>query len=122
MTKIRVQVTRNFSHNLDEIETFLTEVKAEETFQALLDDLFEQVIPTLEEHPDIRSDFLKRRAATQESAILCSQLQQKVGAESLRELIRGDYILLYARQKNSLFLLAIKHHRQLSFDFIERWT
>jgi plasmid stabilization system protein ParE len=40
---------------------------------------------------------------------------------ALRELVRGDYLILYARRGDDLYLLAIKHHRQLSFDFPGHW-
>ncbi len=120
---MQVQISRNFACNLDEIAGFLRKADAEEAFEALLDDLFEQVIPTLERQPDIGHQFLRRQATTEESVALTVQLQQRLGAEGcLRELIRGNYILLYARQPNALFLLAIKHHRQLSFDFFGRWN
>jgi hypothetical protein len=38
----------------------------------------------------------------------------------LRELVRGDYQILHAQRGEDLYLLAIKHHRQLSCDFPER--
>jgi hypothetical protein len=122
MKNIRVQVTRNFFNNLDEIESFLNGVEAHNAFQTLLDDLFEQAIPTLERHPDIGTVFSRRHPSTQETAVMKAELLQRLGAEvSLRELIRGDYIILYARRSETLYLLTIKHHRQLSFDFHGRW-
>jgi len=120
---MQVLITNNFSRNLDEIEDFLREADAEDAFETLLDELFGQVIPTLERQPDIGRDFLRRQATTDESAAWAGQLQQRLGPEGcLRELIRGDYLLLYARQPSTLFLLAIKHHRQLSFDFFGHWN
>jgi hypothetical protein len=32
-----------------------------------------------------------------------------------------DYIVLYLVRRRRLYFLAIKHHRQLSFDFRRLW-
>ncbi|PNU21014.1 hypothetical protein C2E25_04215 [Geothermobacter hydrogeniphilus] len=122
MSRRHIQVTRNFRRNLDEIETFLAEADAAWAFEALLDDLFTDIIPRLEVLPELGKDFLQRRTSSHEATTLVATLQQRPGDNaSVRELIRGDYLILYARQGNNLYLLAIKHHRQLSFDFPERW-
>jgi hypothetical protein len=43
-------------------------------------------------------------------------LRQRFGEElQLRELIYGDFLLLYSIRNDDLYLLSIKHHRQLSF-------
>jgi plasmid stabilization system protein ParE len=120
---MQVRVSDNFTRNLDEIECFLREANAEAAFEDLLSDLFDRVIPTLERHPDIGRDFLRHQATMEDSAALLMQLQNRLETgETVRELIRGDYILLYSRRQKEIFLLAIKHHRQLSFDFLERWN
>lgn len=117
-----VRVTRHFSRNLESIEEFLGNADAPAAFDSLLDDLFDQVVPALEEFPDLGQDFFTRRPASREAAALAEKLRQRLGNEtSLHELVRGDYLLLYARRGGDLFLLAIKHHRQLAFDFPERW-
>ena len=41
--------------------------------------------------------------------------------DDLREFIVDDYIILYLVRRNRLYFLAIKHHRQLSFDFRRLW-
>jgi ParE toxin of type II toxin-antitoxin system, parDE len=42
-------------------------------------------------------------------------------SEELREYILGDYLLLYLVQPKQIVFLAIKHHRQLSFDLTKFW-
>jgi len=122
MKTIRVRVTRNFSRNLDGIEDFLREADSSDAFAALLDDLFGKVIPSLETYPDLGVDFFGHRASSREALAQTTELRRRVGPHtSLRELIRGDYLLLYARRNQELFLLAIKHYRQLSFDLFEHW-
>ena len=39
----------------------------------------------------------------------------------LREYVMTHYLLLYARIKGSVYLLSIRHQRQLSFDFQALW-
>ncbi len=40
----------------------------------------------------------------------------------LREHLRPDYLILYARFDSRVTLLSIRHHRQLSFDFEGLWA
>ena len=39
----------------------------------------------------------------------------------LREYVMTHHLLLYARIYGAIVLLAIRHHRKLSFDFSFRW-
>jgi hypothetical protein len=49
-------------------------------------------------------------------------LARRLGSETgLREYISGDYLVLYAVRGDDVYLLSIKHHRQLSFDLKEHW-
>ncbi|WP_027715136.1 type II toxin-antitoxin system RelE/ParE family toxin [Desulfuromonas sp. TF] len=122
MRKAVIRVTRHFAENLDAIKEFLLEADAPGAFSALLDDLFEESIPALERYPELGTDFFRRRASSREASELESALRKRLGSQTaLSELIRGDYLILYARRDNDLYLLAIKHHRQLSFDFPEFW-
>lgn len=122
MKKATARITRHFAGNLDAIEEFLHEADAPEAFSALLDDLFGEIIPVLERYPDLGTDFFRRRPSSREASEMESSLRSRVGPKTaLRELIRGDYLILYARRDNDLYLLAIKHHRQLSFDFPVFW-
>jgi hypothetical protein len=53
---------------------------------------------------------------------LFERLAEAAGASAdLRQLIEGDYILLYLVRGDSLYLLSIRHHRQLSFDLGAHW-
>jgi plasmid stabilization system protein ParE len=122
MKKATVRVTSHFAGNLDAIEEFLLEADAPRAFSELLDDLFVETIPALEQFPHIGTDFFRRRPSSREASELESALRMRLGPQSaLRELIRGDYLILYARRGKDIYLLAIKHHRQLSFDFPESW-
>jgi plasmid stabilization system protein ParE len=118
MKRVTVRITRNFSRNLEDIETFLREAESAAAFESLLDDLFDQVLPSLEQFPDLGTDFFHRQPSSREAAELTATLRERLGPETaLRELVRGDYLILYARRADDLYPLAIKHHRQLSFHF-----
>lgn len=120
-----VSFTANFERNLEAIERFLLDVQAPQAFDALLDQLMDTVIPNLERFPDIGRLFLDRPARSVEVRNGLDALQRKLAAigagGELREYVLSDYLLLYARFGATLYLLSIRHHRQLSFDFESRW-
>ncbi|KON79663.1 type II toxin-antitoxin system RelE/ParE family toxin [Azoarcus sp. PA01] len=133
-----VLVTRNFEHNLDEIERFLTEADAGgASFDDLLDMLANVVVPHLERHPDLGRDFLARPALSIEAEARVEKLTRQLSVltakaderpddqpadrPSLREYVMAHYVVLYVHVGDRVHLLAIRHHRQLSFDFDALW-
>ena len=44
------------------------------------------------------------------------------GDGELREYVMSHYLVLYARFDATIYLLSIRHHRQLSFDFESLWA
>jgi plasmid stabilization system protein ParE len=117
-----VRLTANFEKNLDSIRSFLEEQGATTAFQAMLDELFDRVIPNLERFPDIGVDFLARVPGSREAIARQDMLKARLGESvRLRECIAGDYLILYAVRGSNLYLLAIKHHLQLSFDLKGHW-
>jgi plasmid stabilization system protein ParE len=121
-----VKLTANFERNLEDIERFLTEAEAPQTYDALLDDLLGTVIPNLERFPDMGRQFLSRTPRSVETTnaldLLCAKLLALTSdPTALREYILADYLLLYAQIGGVIYLLAIRHHRQLSFDFESHW-
>jgi hypothetical protein len=116
------RVTHNFDRNLESIRAYLEEKDRAGAFDALLDQLFETVIPNIERFPKIGFDFLARKPLSFEGAAQVISLRAKLGeASSLREYIFGDYLILYAVREARIDLLAIKHHLQLSFDLRGHW-
>lgn len=118
-----VRITENFESNLDAIDHFLTGIGASALFNTLLDDLTEHIVPALEHHPDIGRPFLTREAHSVEARQRIDQIIARMGggAMPLREYIAVEFLILYAQQDKSVYLLSIKHHRQLSFDFPAHW-
>jgi len=112
-----VRLTENFQRNLEDVRRFLEEGAASSAFHDLLDVLFDEVIPNLERFPEIGFDFLARVPHSRQALGRVDALRRRLGpCLSLREYIAGDYLLLYALSGERIHILAIKHHRQASFD------
>lgn len=118
----RVRITKNLDQNLADIRQFLEEQQAPQEFGSLIETLFATVIPNLERFPEMGVDFLAKAPQSAEGLMRLETLRQRLGKNTgLRAYISGDYLLLYALQGDDIFLLSIKHHRQLSFDFKGHW-
>lgn len=117
-----VRLTANFESNLEAVRAFLTDAEAAHEFDRLLGYLFNEIIPNLERFPLLGRDFLAREPQSIEAQAKLQRVETVLrrGTE-LREYIAGDYLILYALTQDSVFLLSIKHHRQLSFDLRAFW-
>ena len=117
-----VIVTANFERNLTSIREFLASADAAPAFAALVEDLSDRMIPAMERFPDIGADFLSRAPLSREGQVLFDRLVALAGpGANVRQWIEGDYVILYLVRAGSIFLLSIRHHRQLSFDFHGHW-
>lgn len=118
----RVELTASFIERLESIEAFLAEADAAFAYDALLDELRATVIPNLRHFPRIGRAYL---AAPPQSAEALAQLAAlPAGAPAaLREYLHGDYLILYtvSEAAGTVYLLSIRHHRQLTFDFAKLW-
>ena len=119
--KIVIKLTANFERNLESIEQFLLEMDAPQVFDALLDELEVTVIPNLERFAGIGRPFMNRPIRSVETSNSLDGLAKKLGDGELREYLFSRYLILYARYDSVIYLLSIKHHRQLSFDFEHLW-
>ena len=121
-----VRFTANFERNLEEIERFLMETETPKAFDGLLDELLETVIPNLERFPEMGRPFLRQRVRSVEVANAVVALKEKLASltpevEAIREYVLKHYLMLYAVIDGTIYLLAIRHQRQLSFDFAGHW-
>jgi hypothetical protein len=117
-----VKLTGNFEANLAEIERFWSEAGAPQAYDALLDYLLDTVIVNLERHPKMGRDFLSRPIHSVEAQTIVERLRTRIGRGEMREYLAGDYLILYALVGDCVQLLCIRHHRQVSFDFVGLWT
>lgn len=116
-----VEVTANFEANLDAVEAFLAQAESPQVFEALLNDLSGSIVPNLERFPEMGRPFLERPVESVEAREKIERLESAFGRSGLREYRAGDFLILYAMRERTVFLLSIKHHRQLSFDFQGHW-
>lgn len=122
----RVELTASFLERLDVIEAFLVEADAGFAFDDLLAELRATVFPNLRRFPRIGRRYLANPPQSVEALAQLAALP--AGApDALREYLHGDYLTLYTvvdaspEAKSSVYLLSIRHHRQLSFDFARLW-
>ena len=85
-----------------------------------LDELFATVIPNIERFPDIGVNFLDRNINSVEVINRIEKIQNVIKAnkanKAIREYLFSDYLLLYLHDDNQVYLLSIRHHRQLKYD------
>lgn len=119
----RVELTDSFLARLEAIEAFLIEADAGAAFDDLLDQLRSTVIPNLARFPRIGRRYLDHPPQSAEALSLLTAMPTGA-AHSLREYLHGDYLMLYtvADELATVYLLTIRHHRQLSFDFSGLWS
>jgi len=118
----RVELTKSFLERLDSIEAFLTEADAAFAFDDLLAELRATVIPNLARFPRIGRRYLDKPPQSAEALAQLATLPAGA-ASALREYLHGDYLMLYAAMDDraTVYILSIRHHRQLSFDFARLW-
>ena len=117
----RVELTDSFLARLHSIEAFLTEADASIAFDDLLTGLRATVVPNLARFPLMGRRYLDQPPQSVEALEQLSQLPAAT-AQSLRVYLHGDYLILYSVMKKVVYLLSIRHHRQLSFDFEGLWS
>ena len=117
-----VELTDCFIERLASIEAFLEEADATSAYDDLLTGLRGTVIPNLARFPLIGKRYLDQ---PQQSAEALTQLAllPHGAADALRVYLHSDYLILYAVDavKLTAYLLSVRHHRQLSFDFGRLW-
>ena len=122
----RVALTASFLERLDAIEAFLVEAGAGFAFDDLLAEIRATVIPNLRRFPRIGRRYLANPPHSAEALALLAEMP--AGApHALREYLHGDYLMLYLvedaspKAEATVYLLTIRHHRQLTFDFYGLW-
>ncbi|WP_396431907.1 type II toxin-antitoxin system RelE/ParE family toxin [Limnohabitans sp.] len=118
----RVELTASFLDRLESIEVFLVAADAGFAFDDLLAEIRATVIPNLRRFPRMGRRYLANPPQSAEALALLAAMP--AGApDALREYLHGDYLILYTAMdaQETVVLLSIRHHRQLSFDFARLW-
>ena len=120
--RYRVELTASFLARLESIEAFLAEADAAFAYDTLLDELRTTVIPNLRRFPRMGRRYLDHPPQSAEALAGLAALPAGA-ATRLREYLHGDYLILYTDvpADATVYLLSIRHHRQLSFDFGRLW-
>lgn len=115
-----VSTTDNFEANLAQIEIYWDDNHFPQGYDRLLNELLDTVIPNLERHPRLGRPFAERHPQTVQAQeklqAVNTQLANLATNAELREYVLTDYTALYALVANDIYLLAIKHQKQLAFD------
>lgn len=78
-------------------------------------------VPNLQRFPDVGRPFLERPVRSVQVTTGAERLNGQLNALApeceLREYMLTDYLLLYAQIYGTMYMLSIRHQRQLSFDF-----
>ena len=121
MAASRPVFTENFATNLDGIRAFLG-ADGREAFGRLCQRVFDEIVPSLCRFPHSGRPLFDAAVRSRAAGVLVQKLQKRLRpGDELREFIVDDYVLLYLSRGRTVFFLAIKHQRQLSFDFARLW-
>lgn len=114
----QVELTASFLERLASIEAFLEEADAVFAYDDLLAGLRGTVIPNLARFPLIGKRYLEEPPKSAEALVQLAKLPAGF-ADALRVYLHGDYLILYTLVdiRSTIYLLSIRHHRQLSFRF-----
>ena len=118
----QVELTASFLERLHAIEAFLIQANAAFAFDALLAEIRATVIPNLRRFPRMGRPYMANPSQSAEALAQLASLPAGA-ANALREYLHGDYLMLYTvvDANATVYLLSIRHHRQLSFDFARLW-
>ncbi len=128
---LEVRYTANFETNLQSIESFWADNKFPAGYDQLLDELIDTVVTHLERHPSLGRSFMHRSPESVEAQARLAKLHAKMAAyeqpADMREYVMTNYVVLYAvldataTRPPIIYLVSIKHHKQLSFDLDRFW-
>lgn len=111
----RVEYARNFTENLVHIGTFLED---EPRFRQLLESL-EVRCERLGGLPGLGRPFAAADRPEAPLAVALQSLQRELGATELRELVVGDYLVLYVVAARRVTVLAVRHQREAGYELAD---
>jgi hypothetical protein len=84
---------------------------------AFNDDLFERIVPTLERHAEIGRPYALRKLGSDGEAAALAELAPllAVSAAEVREWVEREFTILYLVTPEKVYLVNLKHHKQLGY-------
>jgi hypothetical protein len=84
---------------------------------AFNEDLFERIVPMLERHADIGRPYALRKLGSKGEAATLAELAPLLAASAaaVREWVEREFTILYIVTPQKVFLVNLKHHRQLGY-------
>jgi hypothetical protein len=81
------------------------------------EELFERIVPALERHADIGRPYALRKLESATETRLLAELAPPLAATSAvaREWVEREFTILYLVTPDKVFLVNLKHHRQLGY-------
>ncbi|EIJ33256.1 type II toxin-antitoxin system RelE/ParE family toxin [Thiothrix nivea] len=118
---IQIEITANFEANLESVRCFCHDMGKSDQYEKLLDELFGNIIPNLQEFPRMGADFCSLPAGSVEVRRAQEKLRGRLQENmSIRQYQSREYVILYLLKETTVSLLAIKHQRQLAYD-MRKW-
>jgi hypothetical protein len=124
-----VSLSANFEKNLADIAQYLdtaqlnnaelNTAETKSTYVQLLETLSTKVIVDLGQFPEIGRKYLERQQQSVEAIALLTQIENLCPPDELRQYRLNDYLVLYINRSNTIYLLAIRHQRQLAFKYTQ---
>lgn len=112
MTRRKVVATANFQRNLDGLEAFRTDHP--EGFGRALQRLHGDVLPLLRQQAHAGRPFDRGQLTPRP---IIERIKSRLGGGVLREHLVGEYLLLYLVTERRVVLMAMRHQRELGYDF-----
>lgn len=117
-----VRLSANFEKNLADIAQYLNAValntaETKPAYFALLETLSNKVILNLAQFPEVGRKYLERQQQSVEAVALLTEIEKLCPPDEIREYLLNDYLVLYINRSNTIYLLAIRHQRQLAFEY-----
>lgn len=114
---MHVVVAPGYERALDAALDFLTRNEALPAAEDLLDRALVFLPELLAKFPYAGRDFVVRNPISPRVEEAVEEIHVLMGTDiELREYLLDDYLVLYAIQRQAVYLLTLRHHRQSGFD------
>ena len=123
--RFNVRILGCFDTRLTDIERYCDRTGRLETFGLLVESLHDRALPLLRRFPAIGRRVLNTNPDTVHALLAYEQIVDATVLTSstpeLREYIFDDYVLLYLLTDDTIYLVSIRHSKEVSFDFEYLW-